>query len=506
MSRMTLIRMDDSGPRRFAPEGRLPWSLFLTALAVALPAVEVLAQAPDERVEGNTSAQTEVSADAGSFREAAPALDESDRAEDPAGPEGVGPRGVDADGTPSEPNSPLAEPPATRLETLLDFNRLAEEERYEEALPLGEALLKLTEAEFGSDSLETAEAYEAVARVQTKAEEHELSEQNFLHAVALIRSADGTFSELAIDPLIGLGDNYHVAGQYLNAITAYNEARTINRRVYGLLNEAQIPILNRVTESFQGLEQYQEADEQQLTILHLAERNHPEGSPEFLEAIYDYAGWLRETGRYHEERAQYSRVQRIIRDQHGKESVLLVRSLREIGNSFRHQRIPEGQGISALRSALEILEMSGQDHPLAEAEVLRDLGDWEVAFSRMDPDLTPYRLAWQLLGEVDNGEDLREQWFGQLENVLGEPVSQRGLSNDPEAPSGHVIVQFDVDRFGRSQNVSVASSDPPGLKDEAVARAVRRWRFRPFMVDGEIVEKERLALQFNYRYLPDELE
>src|SRR5690606_20089689 len=110
-----------------------------------------------------------------------------------------------------------------------------------------------------------------------------------------------------------------------------------------------------------------------------------------------------------------------------------------------------------------------------------------------------YRRAWQLLGEVDNGEQLRETWFGQLENVLGEPISPRGLSNDPDAERGHVVLQFGVDRYGRTQDVSVSSSDPPGLKDESVARAVRRWRFRPFMVDGEIVEKERLALQFNYR-------
>src|SRR5690606_14486679 len=131
MSRMTLIRMGDSGPRPFAPEGVLPWSLFLTALAGAFSAVEVAAQAPGERVEGNPPAQAEVSADAGGLREAAPAMDGNETAEDPAELEGVRPEGapaegVEADGS-SEPESPFAEPPATRLETLLDFNWLAEE-------------------------------------------------------------------------------------------------------------------------------------------------------------------------------------------------------------------------------------------------------------------------------------------------------------------------------------------------------------------------------------------
>jgi TonB family protein len=400
--------------------------------------------------------------------------------------------------------SSAGDAPATRFETLLDLNQLAAEEKYDEALTLAEQLIELTEAEFGEQSLETAEAYETVATVQRKAGRHELSEENFLHAVAVIREVEGTFSELAIEPLLGLGDNYHDAGQHLNAVTAYNEARTINRRVFGLLNENQIPILDRITLSLQELEQYEEADEQQLTILNLAERNHPVGSPEYLEGIYRYANWLRRSGRYHEERALYARAQRIIRDQHGKDSPLLVRPLREIGNSFRNQRIPENQGISALKSALEILEAPGRQNPLATAEVLRDIGDWDVAFSKVGPSPDVYERAWALLGGVEDGDALRQQWFGELVNVLGEPISQRGLSRDPGAQRGYVVVQFDIDRFGRTQNVEVARSEPPGLKDDAVARAVRRWRFRPFISDGEVVAKDRLALQFNYRYLPDE--
>src|SRR5690606_6246331 len=144
--------------------------------------------------------------------------------------------------------------------------------------------------------------------------------------------------------------------------------------------------------------------------------------------------------------------------------------------------------------------------PLATAEVLRDIGDWEVAFNKVQPELDLYRRAWTLLGDVDNGEALRSEWFDGLVNVLGEPISQRGLSNDPGARRGHVIVQFDVDRVGRTQNVAVVRSEPAGFKDDAVTRAVRQWRFRPFVSEGEIVAKENVALRFNYRYLPDENE
>jgi hypothetical protein len=51
----------------------------------------------------------------------------------------------------------------------------------------------------------------------------------------------------------------------------------------------------------------------------------------------------------------------------------------------------------------------------------------------------------------------------------------------------------------------VVESNPPGLKDEAVLRHIRRSRFRPQIANGEIVSREALALQFNYRYTPDAL-
>lgn len=394
--------------------------------------------------------------------------------------------------------------PVTRFETLLEMNRFADAELFDEALPLATRLIELTEEEFGANSVETAEAYQTAARVQRDAGEYDLAEQNYLKAVDLFRAIDGPYTERAISPLIGLGEGYQSAGQHLNAITVFNEARTINRRVFGLLNEGQIPILDRITESFEALDQYLEADEQQLTILYLSERKYPEGSPEHLEALYRYAAWLRESGRYTEERAHYARAMRLVRDMYGRDSLLLVRPLRETANSFREQRLPDNQGLNVLRSALELLENNDAASPLMHAEVLRDLGDWEVAFSQGEPDLEAYRIAWALLGEVDNGESLRGAWFNELHTVIGEPISQRGLSRAPEAVPGYVIVMFDVDRLGRTSDVRVAKSDPVGFKDDAVATALQRWRFRPWMEDGEIVPRDDIALQFNYRYLRDD--
>src|SRR5690606_3359708 len=114
---------------------------------------------------------------------------------------------------------------------------------------------------------------------------YQLAEENFLHAVQLLRELEGPYTERAIDPLIDLGDSYHAAGEYMSAVTVYDEARSVHRRVFGLLNEDQVPILDKIAQSFIRLEQHTEADRQQLEILRLAERNYAEGSLEHLEAL-----------------------------------------------------------------------------------------------------------------------------------------------------------------------------------------------------------------------------
>ncbi|HEY8520328.1 MAG TPA: TonB family protein [Gammaproteobacteria bacterium] len=420
----------------------------------------------------------------------------ADTGDVPADPLLVAPPDVDG--------PPVADPLVTRLETKIELDRLVEEEKYQEAVPVGQRLVELTDQEFGAQSREAAEARMALARVQSEAGEHEAAEETYLAAIDIFRAVDGVFSPLAIEPLTGLGDNYQRAGQYLNAVSAYGEARTLNRRVYGLLNEGQIPIIDRMTAALQSLEQTAEADRLQLEALRLVERTHEPHSPETLAAIYKYARWLRDNGRYQEERDQYNRAIRIIRDHYGDDSLYLVRPLSAIGNSFRHQRLPEGQGAKSLQEALELLETSEPIDRLALAEVLRDIGDWSVAFSKVPYDGAEYKRAWQLLGQVEGGDEIRRRWFTGPEYVLREPISLQGLSNDPDARAGHVLVRFDLDETGQTSNVAVVEADPPGFKDESVLRAVRRSRFRPQMVNGEIVPGRGLALRFTYRYKLDE--
>jgi TonB family protein len=360
-----------------------------------------------------------------------------------------------------------------------------------------------TRERFGQRSLQLAEAYGDLADAHRAAEQYEEAAEQYLAAVEVYRAVDGPFTPLAIGPLTRLGDNYHEAEDDVNAVAAYSEARTVSRRAYGLHNVEQIALLDRMSESLLELNDVTEAEAQQVEALRLVQRANPPGSDAVLEGIYKYAEWLGERARYQNQRDQYERARRIIRNVYGERDLRQVRPLLGVGNTYRQERNPAGLGISSLEEALSILLEQPERDSVAIARTLRDIGDWTVAFGKTGYNGTEYQRAWQLLGSVPNGSELRRQWFTGANYVLYEPISPRSLSMDPGAANGHVTVRFDLDTAGNSANVTLVDSDPVGLKDEAVLRHIRRSRFRPLIADGEVIPGKGLGIQVTFRYLPD---
>ncbi len=52
---------------------------------------------------------------------------------------------------------------------------------------------------------------------------------------------------------------------------------------------------------------------------------------------------------------------------------------------------------------------------------------------------------------------------------------------------GRVVVRYDVTVEGTVANAVVVEADPPGVFDAAALDAVRSWRFRPRVDEGEVV-------------------
>lgn len=49
---------------------------------------------------------------------------------------------------------------------------------------------------------------------------------------------------------------------------------------------------------------------------------------------------------------------------------------------------------------------------------------------------------------------------------------------------GYVLLEFTVSRLGNVADVVVLESDPPGVFEEAAIYAVKKYKYRPLVVDG----------------------
>ena len=155
---------------------------------------------------------------------------------------------------------PEIEAYVTRLEAQLTLRDRLDHGEYSEAVPVAARLVELTSEEFGERSTETAVAISNLAESQRRARLYEDAEQNFLASVDLFQQLGGEFSESVITPLVGLGVTYQSMNLHPQAVTALEEARTVSRRIHGLLGEQQVDILNHIANSMVSMEMYEEAD------------------------------------------------------------------------------------------------------------------------------------------------------------------------------------------------------------------------------------------------------
>lgn len=480
------IRSTGTGPEALTDSVNLAYRTLTVALCcglVAAPAAYGQAEPEDASAQPIEPAEQ-------------PAASPGDTESEPDAAESPGP----ADGS-AEPASDAR----NSLELRFVMEDLLASGDLEAAEALADLLLELSEADFGSDSAELAEAHLLISEIQKRQGDYTEAETNILSAIDIYESRRGPFTPELIDPFMDLGDNYEEAGDYVSAISAYGEARTIGRRNYGLLNEDQLAIIDTMTEAAEQLGQLEEAMELQLEALMLIERNYEETSLEAINARYKFAAWLEEHRQYEEARRYYFEIHRIISREYDDDPIMVARVHRARAKSYRDQDNGDGLGLSGLRDALEMVKAMPDPPALLVAELYLDAGDWNVEFSRSGAIGDDYIEAWNWLGRVENGGELRREWFEELTVVEIDPISMRGLSNDPESPLGFVEIAFTIDSGGRARDIEILNSYPVGFKDGAFLRQYREARFRPFVRNGEFIEVRR-ARRNEFRFDPAAVE
>ena len=137
---------------------------------------------------------------------------------------------------------------------------------------------------------------------------------------------------------------------------------------------------------------------------------------------------------------------------------------------------------------------------------LLELADWNLMFDSWERAFTLYEFCYKTMGE--EGQVPEEQltaFFGEprplyLPLPAGPPAPPESLAAVPT--EGFVELVYSVTERGRIRKLTTVASEPPGLMDFKVHRAMRKARFRPRIEAGVAVKTPNLIYRHRFEYYP----
>jgi tetratricopeptide (TPR) repeat protein len=401
---------------------------------------------------------------------------------------------------PTVPEAPVESPSggAAAIETHLLLADLRSASDTATVDALGEAFLGRMREQYGDASRQFAAAEMLLAEEYRRRGEVVDAETHLVGAIGILDAAGAAGTEL-IDPVLALGDLYEQAGDHVAALERYGQARDSIRRIAGVLSSGQITMIDRITNAYLAAGEIESAREVQLEARDLVHRTAGANSVEALEANFRYASWIRNhlgaNRRIQTEIEQlYVDAVQVI-DEHFVDSdpQQAVRLLESLGRHALSGDFPDNRldqiAFAALHRARDLARDIALDEPLLLALIERHLGDWAVMNGDENQVDIYYGNAFELLGRLPDGDNVRSAWFSDLHVIQEAPIESKAASDDPAAPSGYVEVAFTLDIMGDATDIEILSSHPAGLMDDAARVAVADSRYRPRLTaDGRLTE------------------
>ena len=373
--------------------------------------------------------------------------------------------------------------------------------------------------------------------------------RNYDSAIAAIEADGGAWDRALTEELSALGSLQQQLGDHPAAIDTLSRAMHINRINEGLHTLGQVPLVERMIDSYAALGDWPNVDLYQNYLYFVQQKAYGSDDPRLIPVLHKLGVWNLEAfslgfgdplgGRLSTAQLLFNAATRMVGMHFGRDDERYVSNLRSIARSaylvsmnpetiseigrpeFRSsQEILRDQlneiepieisgfraGQDALQEIVDIYREKG-DSPYLLAEALANLADWQLMFSRGRMADELYAEAWQILAELEDSEELIDRLFGQVRPIptfASLPTNLLlGSSDSQKRPSLHhdyADIRFGVNQNGAPRDVEVLTeeSEGNGRQLSRLRREVLRSTFRPLIVDGKRVDSE--GHQFRYRY------
>lgn len=407
-------------------------------------------------------------------------------------------------------------------------------------------------AQFGPQSPPQlpASANETLSEVNLPAG-HTLDIESYQAAIEELEAQYGAWSENLVEQLSGLGSLYHQAGDFTQAIAAYERALHVQRVNLGLNNTEQLDTIDQLIEINAVSGNWLEANRLEEYLFYTQLQAYGTGDQRLVAAMQRLADWqleafflrvgsniglrlvkaqilyqaaadfLANEGQL-QQQEQYIKLKQGVarsafliytnknimieaREQNIRRLQQLVYGQLKITNRRRGAYLQEYQeGSRALEDIASLMRENSGDPALATALV--DLADWKLIFGRQNAATSLYEEAWQLL-EPPQHQLQRDSLFAgpkPIPRFMATPgnfAATQVLVNQKKAMRpGTADVSFDVSTRGRARNVDLNTEQTSENSGHLlrIVHKVEGSHFRPLLIDGKI--KSSRDHRFVYRY------
>ncbi|MEE9254585.1 MAG: energy transducer TonB [Pseudomonadales bacterium] len=97
-----------------------------------------------------------------------------------------------------------------------------------------------------------------------------------------------------------------------------------------------------------------------------------------------------------------------------------------------------------------------------------------------------------LLAACLSSGDRPAQWLAGVDPIYPAQAKVSGVQ-------GYVVLEYRVNEFGEVLDPVVVESEPPGVFDASALAAVRSWRYRPAVRDGEDVVVPAMSSRLDFK-------
>ncbi len=358
-----------------------------------------------------------------------------------------------------------------------------------------------------------------------------LIEQQITDVIA----TDGRNSELLIEPLVLKGDALRTLMFYSAALEAYDDARAIQRRHFGLHDLNQVDVLYREAETYYEQEQFVTANDRHEYAFSIYIRKYGTDSPEILPGLFRLADWYMDTDNIFTARGLYQKALSDFTPEGDVQTKTRIRALSGLAQTYQQERFrpadysaqtdkftprpygsinhPEhyfaelndfSKGEEALLELVRInLEREDETSPVLAEAKLR-LADWYLLFEKYEKAAVVYQDIWETL-------DGSPQFAFVEEHMTTPKVLYKPLPDDPERPKrettipvveleGRIEIALTVTERGKTKKIKQVSSHPGQMLARATRNTAANSIYRPAFVDGIATTTENVQFLHTFPY------